>query len=79
MTRIDDVTGRYPLHLAAKNGASVEVLKLVLDCHVKAATKRNEDGNCPLHLCAKYHHESKISLVDDDDGSNDKEEGNEIA
>mmetsp|Transcript_52154 Transcript_52154/g.62829 ORF Transcript_52154/g.62829 Transcript_52154/m.62829 type:complete len:2141 (-) Transcript_52154:63-6485(-) len=77
VTKMDDVTGRYPLHLAAENGASVEVLKLVLDCHVEAATKRNEDGNYPLHLCAKYHHESKISLVDDDDDSDDEEEEKE--
>ena len=48
--KIEDSTGRCPLHLASENGAKIDVLKALLTGYPTGALVRNQYGDLPLHL-----------------------------
>jgi ankyrin repeat protein len=48
--KMQDASGDTPLHLAAKNNASQEMLELLLQFDSEAAAILNHTGNLPLHF-----------------------------
>ena len=47
--KMEDATGRYPLHYACENQASFEATKLLFESYPKAAKFKNANGDYPLH------------------------------
>lgn len=48
---VDDATGAFPIHCAAR-GAHVECVRLLLERRANDPNCRNENGNTPLHYAA---------------------------
>ena len=48
-----DSLGRLPLHIAAENGASVEILQALVEAYADGCYRQNKDGDLPLHLLEK--------------------------
>ena len=48
--KMEDATGKFPLHLAAEHGASLSVLRLLLNKYGAAALAQSHKGNLPVHL-----------------------------
>ena len=47
--KMEDGTGRYPLHYACENQASLEVIRLLLTSYPKAVKFQNGMGELPVH------------------------------
>jgi ankyrin repeat protein len=47
--KMEDASGRYPLHYACENQASLEATKLLLTSYPKSLMYRNANGDYPLH------------------------------
>jgi ankyrin repeat protein len=47
--KMEDAAGKYPIHYACQNQASLEVIKLVLEKFPRSALFQNSDGDLPVH------------------------------
>jgi len=58
-----DSHGWLPLHHACANGASPEVLKLVIDAFPDGRLAQDQQGRTPLHFYATRHHDSPANMA----------------
>ena len=58
-----DSHGWLPLHHACANGASPEVLKLVVDAFPDGRLAQDQQGRTPLHFYATRHHDSPANMA----------------
>lgn len=58
-----DSHGWLPLHHACANGASPEVLKLVVDAFPDGRLQQDRQGRTPLHFYATRHHDSPANMA----------------
>jgi serine/threonine protein kinase/ankyrin repeat protein len=47
--KMEDAAGKYPIHYACQNQASLEVIKLFLEKFPRSALFQNSDGDLPVH------------------------------
>ena len=47
--KMEDAAGKYPIHYACQNQASLEVIKLFLEKFPRSALLQNSDGDLPIH------------------------------
>jgi hypothetical protein len=52
---LPDGLGRFPLHIAAKHGASPYVVRFLVDKYAQAAAVQDMNGMTPLHLCCESY------------------------
>jgi len=52
-THLKDSRGKLPLHLAAEQGASEDILQLLVDAYADGCYRRTDDGDIPLHLLVR--------------------------
>eukprot|EP00986_Skeletonema_menzelii_P013645 scaffold8097_cov148-Skeletonema_menzelii.AAC.16 len=50
---LKDSSGRLPLHIAAENGASETLLRLLVDAYPDGCYRRTDVGDLPLHLLVR--------------------------
>jgi len=50
----------YPLHIALINGASLDVVQLLIFQNVEILTKKDKEGNTPLIVAIKYNAKEEI-------------------
>jgi len=58
-----DSHGWLPLHHACANGASPEVLKLIVDAFPDARQAQDQQGRTPLHFYATRHQDSPANMA----------------
>lgn len=60
--------GAYPLHIAANDGASLEVLKMLIKAEPDIMFRCNKFGETPLHVAlkAQRHVETKDDVIDNE-------------
>jgi serine/threonine protein kinase/ankyrin repeat protein len=47
--KMEDAAGKYPIHYACENQASLQVIKLFLEKFPRSALLQNSDGDLPVH------------------------------
>jgi serine/threonine protein kinase len=50
---LKDSSGRLPLHIAAENGASESLLRVLVDAYPDGCYRRTDAGDLPLHLLVR--------------------------
>lgn len=50
-----DATGRYPIHVAAKWGATPDVIQFLLRSNIRAAGVQDSLGKTPMHYIAEFY------------------------
>lgn len=50
-----DATGRYPIHVAAKWGATPDVIQFLLESNLTAAGVQDSLGKTPMHYVAEFY------------------------
>uniref|UniRef100_A0A7S4N957 Protein kinase domain-containing protein n=1 Tax=Odontella aurita TaxID=265563 RepID=A0A7S4N957_9STRA len=75
--RMEDGTGRYPLHLAAEHGASSDVLRVLLEGYEAAARAPHRKGDLPVHLLLDSHLLMNVEVLKlgEEDGGGDGGDG----